>query len=142
MRSVLLSWRVRTVAFNNREQRWNVRMIGYKKIDAVVQAPDEYDNCQREANHSINLLRLPPWPHIRPIRSIYPFTLICSISLVRPSMRERPCVVYHSIEPTTVDCILGSPNCISILVLVQPRPLLLSSAIRDYESSLHTLSIH
>ena len=141
MRSVLLSWRVRTVAINNRERRWNVRMIGYKKGDAVVRAPDEYGNCQREANHGINLLRLPPWPHIRSILSIYPFTLTCSIALVRPFMRERPCAIYHSIELTTAECILDSPNCIHILVLVQPTPLLLLSAIRDYASSLHSLSM-
>ena len=117
-------------------------MISYKKSDAVVRAPDEYGNCQREGNHGINLLRLPLWPHIRSILSIYPFTLICSIALIRPSMRERPCAIYHSIEPTTAECILDSPNCIHILVLVRARPQLLESAIWDYVSSIHASSIH
>src|SRR5271168_4640173 len=88
----------------------------------------EYDYCHYKEQPSIDLLRLPPRPYTRAVSSIHPFTLICPITIFWPSMREGPCAIHHSIEPTALKSILNSLDCILFFVFVQPRPLLLQSA--------------
>src|SRR6266536_329291 len=83
---------------------------------------------------SIDLLRLRPRSHTRPIPRIHPFTLIRPIPIIPPSMRKGPGAIHRSIEPTAVESILDSPNRISVLFPVQPRPLFFDSAIWDYTS--------